>query len=201
MIIVKAENADIEEVVKLHMQVFPGFFLTSLGFSFLKELYEGFQSAPYGIFLVAKKDGRIVAFAAGTSAPEIFFPDLRRRRSIAFVLKAIPSIIKNPLPVCRKLFYAMRYHGESPVARSSAALLSSIGTSISCQGTGVAGRLMTAFESEALIRGAKYVYLTTDVNSNDRVNAFYQKQGYSIVSSFKQNGRRDMFQYEKQLSV
>lgn len=201
MIIVKADRTDVAEVAKLHVHAFPGFFLTSLGLSFLKELYAGFLSHPSGIFIVAKDEGGIVGFAAGTSAPEAFFPDLRRRRRFAFVFKAIPSILRNPLPVCRKLLYAVRYCGEAPAARSSGALLSSIGTAIACRGNGVAASLILEFEKEAMGHGADFVYLTTDAEQNDRVNAFYRRHGYAAVSRFQQNGRRDMFRYEKQLSA
>lgn len=201
MRILKAVQADIEDVAKLHIQVFPDFFLTSLGASFLKELYAGFLSHSSGIFLVAKEEGLIVGFVAGTSSPKVFFSDLRRGRCIAFFIKAIPSIFRNPLPVCKKLFYAATYRGDAPVANPSAALLSSIGTSHSCRGTGVAGSLMIEFESEAMKHGAGHVFLTTDASDNDRVNAFYRKQGYEIVTSFQQNGGRDMFRYEKPLSA
>lgn len=195
-----ADFEDIDEVVDLHIQAFPGFFLTSLGKGFLKELYAGFLTDSTGIFVVARNEGGLVGFAAGTSEPEAFFADLRRRRGAVFAIKAIPAIVKNPLPVCRKLFYAVRYRGEAPAARSSGALLSSIGIATSAIGTGIAGSLILAFENEVLKRGVKSVYLTTDVQDNDRVNAFYAKHGYVVLDRFKQNGRRDMFRYEKILA-
>lgn len=201
MRILKAVLADIEEVAELHVQAFPGFFLTSLGVPFLKELYAGFLSHSSGIFLVAKEEGLVIGFVAGTSSPKVFFSDLRHTRCLAFVIKAIPSIFRNPLPVCRKLFYAATYKGDAPAARCSAALLSSIGTSQICRGAGVAGSLMIEFENEAMKHGAGHVFLTTDASDNDRVNAFYRKQGYEIVTSFQQNGGRDMFRYEKPLPV
>lgn len=199
MIIDRANTDDISEVAKLHVRAFPGFFLTSLGLPFLEELYAGFLSHKTGIFVVAKDEGRIVGFAAGTSASEVFFPDLRRRRRLAFVLKAIPSILRNPLPVCRKLLYAVRYRGEAPAEKTSGALLSSIGVASMHQGSGLAAALVSAFEEKASAHGASFVYLTTDVEQNDRVNAFYRKNGYLPVCHFYQDGRREMYRYEKQL--
>lgn len=196
----KIENAvpgDVDEVAHLHVHAFPGFFLTSLGPVFLKELYRGFLSHPSGIFLVARNEDGIIGFVAGTSEPEVFFNELRRRRGLFFGLKALPAILGNPLPVVRKLFYALRYRGDAPVARVSGALLSSIGVAGQVKGTGVAGRLVAAFEDEARKRGARSVYLTTDVHANERVNTFYVKHNYRIRDQFKQGGRRDMFRYEK----
>lgn len=201
MIIDRADVGDLAEVAKLHVHAFPGFFLTSLGLSFLEELYAGFLAHPSGIFIVARDGGSIVGFVAGTSAPEVFFSDLRRRRRFAFVFKAIPSILRNPLPVFRKLLYAVRYRGEALATRSSGALLSSIGTARWCRGSGLAANLIIAFEKRVMAHGADFVYLTTDVEDNDRVNAFYKRHGYVPVCCFKQNGRREMFRYEKQLST
>lgn len=201
MVIVKADRTDLAEVARLHVHAFPGFFLTSLGLSFLEELYAGFLSHPSGIFLLAKNDEGIAGFVAGTSDPLEFFPDLRRRRRFAFVFKAIPSVLRNPLPVCRKLLYAVRYRGEAAVTRCSGALLSSIGTTVVSRGSGVAASLILEFEKEAMARGVDFIYLTTDAEQNDRVNAFYQKNGYAVASRFQQNGRRDMLRYEKQLSA
>lgn len=202
MIIEQAIPSDVPEVARLHVHAFPGFFLTSLGTSFLEELYGGFLAHPSGIFIVAREAGHIVGFAVGTSKPDEFFTDLRRRRRVAFVIKAIPAILRNPLPVCRKLFHAVRYRGDAPapVERSAGALLSSLGVAETCRGSGLAGKLVAAFEQEAALRGAGFVYLTTDAQGNDRVNRFYVANGYSAVSRFSQSGNREMFRYEKSLS-
>lgn len=192
---------DIDGIVKLHAEAFPGFFLTSLGERFLGELYRGFLSHPSGICLVAYQSDGLVGFAAGTSQPEVFFRELRRRRGAVFLLKAMPAILINPLPVARKLIYALRYRGELPVERPSGALLSSIGVSDAARGGGVAGALIRAFEVEATQHGSRSVYLTTDACGNKRANAFYQKQGYSILDRFKQNGTREMVRYEKIMTI
>lgn len=199
MKIVKASRADVPEVAKLHIDAFPGFFLTSLGLPFLEELYDGFLSHPSGIFIIAKDDRGIIGFAAGTSAPEVFFPELRRSRFLAFFLKSIPSIVRNPIPVCRKLLLAARYRGGASQQRPGGALLSSIGIATVCRGDGSAANLIAEFERIAASRGVDLVYLTTDAERNDRVNAFYKKQGYAIVDHFQQSGKRCMFRYEKRL--
>lgn len=201
MIITRASHSEVAQIALLHIEAFPGFFLTSMGLPFLKELYTGFLSHPSGVLLVAKDGEHLVGFAAGTSAPKIFFPELRRKRGAAFLLRAIPSILRNPLPVCRKLLYARRYRGEAAKDETSGALLSSIGVATSYRGLGVAAGLIATFETEMVQRGAKSVYLTTDSEKNDRVMAFYRKSGYTAISCFKQTGGRKMFRYEKLLSA
>lgn len=197
MKIEQASPRDIGDIVTLHAEAFPGFFLTSLGCAFLGELYRGFLSHPSGICLVARQSGILAGFVAGTSQPDIFFRNLRRRRGAFFLAKAIPAVLVNPVPVARKLIYAVRYRGEAPISASSGALLSSIGVSAAARGTGISGELIQAFEAEAMLRDARSVYLTTDACSNERVNAFYRKHGYQVRDRFKQNGTREMFRYEK----
>lgn len=172
-----------------------------MGPAFLEELYGGFLSHPSGIFIVARDKGCLVGFVAGTARPADFFTDLRRRRQFAFLIKAIPAVLKNPLPVCRKLLYAIRYRGDTPEPKpnSLGALLSSIGVADPYRGSGLAPRLIAAFEQEAAAYGVGFVYLTTDVHDNDRVNRFYRANGYTVVSRFLQSGKREMFRYEKLL--
>lgn len=201
MKIEQASLRDVGEIVRLHAEAFPGFFLTSLGCGFLEELYRGFLSHPSGICLVARQSGFLAGFAAGTSQPDIFFHNLRRRRGAFFLAKAIPAVLANPVPVVRKLIYAVRYRGEAPVSAFSGALLSSIGVRGAAKGAGISGALIRAFEDEAMIRGAPSVYLTTDASGNERVNAFYRKHGYQVRDRFKQNGTREMFRYEKKLCM
>ena len=202
MKITNAAFEDLDDIVDLHIEAFPGFFLTTLGRDFLKELYGGFLSGSSGVFLVAREIGKreIVGFVAGTIDPENFFRNLRTQRGLYFILKAIPAILKNPRPVCKKLIYAVRYRGEIPVAKSKGALLSSIGVAKSAVGTGISGSLITAFEEEIIRCGVRSIYLTTDALNNDRVNAFYIKHGYVVLEKFFQNGKREMFRYEKVLS-
>jgi hypothetical protein len=82
----RATINDVSIVAQIHTLAFPGFFLTSLGNSFLKELYSGFVNQPGGIFVVAedKDEGKIIGFAAGTTVPTVFFTELRKKRGFFF---------------------------------------------------------------------------------------------------------------------
>lgn len=201
---IRIENArlqDIREIAVLHRQVFPGFFLTAMGQKFLEELYSGFLNHPGGLLIVARDGESVVGFAAGTTEPDIFFPTLRKQRGGAFLVKAIPAILANPLPVLRKLYSAVFYRGDAPHDAAAGALLSSIGVAAALQGSGLAEKLLMAFESNAASKGAVGIYLTTDATNNDRVNAFYRKKGYEVESRFMQHGRRPMFRYIKKLTL
>lgn len=176
----------------LHLEAFPGFFLTSLGRRFLRLLYAGFMSAPEAICLVAEDNGDTLGFAAGTVNPAGFFRRLLRQRALAFALAAFPGLVRNPLFAARKCLGALFYRGETPAGLPEAALLSSLAVSPAAQGRGVGQALVAAFVEDIRRRGGKTVYLTTDENENERTNRFYARCGFVLLDTFNRPGRRTM---------
>lgn len=195
--VTQAQPQDLDEITQLHERVFVGFFLTSLGNAFLKELYRGFATHPSGVVLVARDGAELVGFVVGTTDPACFFAALRRRRGAALLLKSLPAILKNPRPVVIKLISGLFYKGNRPQPQMSGTLLSSIGVEEKYRGTPLPSLLLRNFEREAAKLGSFHVYLTTDADRNCRVNAFYKKNGYKIERVFKQNGDRLMNCYIK----
>lgn len=198
MIFRKALAGDIDAVVRIHIKAFSGFFLTKMGYGFLCELYKGFLSHPAGVFIVGEADdGRLIGFAAGTLSPEHFFYDLRKKRAKHFLIHAIPALLKNPSLVFTKLYSAVFYRGDKPSDLEGGALLSSIGVLPDVVGKAIGSELLSRFESEVFSTGAPFVYLTTDEVGNERVNAFYARNGYAVESRFMQGGKRPMLRYFK----
>lgn len=193
----RATLSDVSIVAQIHTLAFPGFFLTSLGNSFLKELYSGFVNQPGGIFVVAEDGDKVIGFAAGTTVPDVFFTELRKKRGFYFLLKAIPALIKNARVVFKKLFSSVFYKGDTPAELSGGTLLSSIGVIPSLHGGSVGSALLDDFEKIAFSQNAAFIYLTTDAIGNERVNAFYGKRGYSVESQFMQQSNRSMLRYVK----
>ncbi|SFA80127.1 Ribosomal protein S18 acetylase RimI [Collimonas sp. OK607] len=194
-----ATSADIEAIVLVHKDAFKGFFLTSLGDGFLRELYRGFLDGEQGLLVVASRGQEILGFAAGTTEPDTFFKRLRRKRGAIFFIRAIPAILRRPLPVLHKIYGALFYKGDQPQTLHQAALLSSIGVAPHFGGKSLGGQLLAGFEQEVLSKGLKFVYLTTDQENNDHVNSFYTKYGYKQESQFMQQGSRPMLRYIKPL--
>lgn len=196
----KATEKDIDSIVTIHTRAFDGFFLTSLGPNFLKLLYQSFLRREHGILRVAvDTDENIVGFAAGTTNPEVFFSNLRRQKSLNFLLRIIPSILKNPKPVLIKLYYAVFYRGDSPKKLTSIGLLSSIAVQPEVSGKSIGKRLLSDFEQQVQEKGSNALYLTTDKSNNDKVIIFYQNSGYHIESEFSQPGGRSMLRLIKKL--
>ena len=194
-----ARPADIPALTALHVQAFPGFFITRLGPRFVAELYRGFIDHPDAICHVACENGIPVGVVAGPLRPEKFFGELLRSRGIRFAIAAVPGLLRDPWNVGRRLLVAPFYRGEAPPRRDRAALVSTICVSPAVRGGGVSTALLEAFCIMAAARGARCVYLTTDRNSNERVNSFYLRAGFALESELQRSGGRVMNRYLKDL--
>jgi len=84
----------------------------------------------------------------------------------------------------------LSHPSRNPVGEEVAGLYS-IGVLPELQGTGAGRKLVHAFLSEARKKGCRRVFLTTDRDGNDTVNAFYLKIGFHIERQFvTPEGRR-----------
>lgn len=190
----KLTKQHVPQVVSVHVASFPGFFLSFLGPQFLSIFYSAVSSAPEGIaFVYLNEAGIPSGFVAGTSNPRGFYSRLLMRHWFRFAMAAIPSVLRKPSIVSR-VARAVFHPSDNPVGDDVAGLFS-IGVLPELQGTGTGKKLVQAFLEEARHRGCKRVFLTTDQDNNDVVNAFYVKLGFSVERRFVTPEGRRMNEY------
>lgn len=187
---------DIEPVVDVHLDAFPGFFLTFLGPRFLGLLY-GEAVALGEIAFVAEQDGAVVGFVMGSAIPGRFFKKLLKRKPLAFALAAAPAVLRQPRSALR-IVRALAKPSEAAKPEGTSTLLS-IGVSPKARGRGVGRSLALAFLREARARGARRVDLTTDKLDNEGANAFYRRLGFVVASELTTPEGRVMNEYELDL--
>jgi GNAT superfamily N-acetyltransferase len=171
-------EAHVREVVRVHLEAFPGFFLSTLGFRFLEVLYREILEDPSGIGFVCVEGNAIRGFVAGTDAPAGLYRRLLRRRWWRFGAAALVPVLRNPFLIPR-LLNAFRRTRDAPPSTDICELMS-MGVATIAQGQGLGGKLMTSFLSEAARRGRHRVVLTTDHADNERTNHFYIRQGFQF---------------------
>ena len=193
----KMSNADLEEVVQVHIRAFPGFFLTLMGRQFLFNLYTSFLSDDHSICKVAVKDSLVLGFIVGNLDPDNFFRKMLLKKGYLFFLNSVNALVRNPVMVSQKLLYALRYRGDHPVKYKNGALLSSIGVDPDLELKGIGSHLVKAFCDEAFKGGSDVVYLTTDKSGNENVNLFYKKNGFRLEGIVEKTGGRNMNIYIK----
>ncbi|MGP9707030.1 GNAT family N-acetyltransferase [Brachybacterium sp. AOP24-D1-21] len=194
---VRADDA--AALAVLHQNAFPEFFLSSLGTAFLKQFYLGFASDNAAISTVAVNDsGEIVGTIVGTTEPAGFFSRLLKRRLLQFGLLSVKDSLRRPRIIPR-LLRAVTYRGDagSPI---DGALLSSICVRSDQQGKGTGTHMMTEWTAAAAAAGARAAYLTTDADSNDGVNHFYQELGWVLESTYATPEGRRMNRYARDLT-
>ncbi len=181
-------------VVQVHLDSFPGFFLSFLGSRFLSHYYAGVCAAPEGIsFVYLNALGEPVGFVAGSSNPRGFYSRLLRRRWIKFSLASAGTVLRRPSAI-RRIARGLQHPAVNPVGADVAGLFS-IGLLPNLQGTGAGKLLLQVFLQEAMARGCKRVFLTTDRDRNDSVNAFYTKMGFRIERQYVTPEGRRMNEY------
>lgn len=185
---------DVAAVVKIHLASFPGFFLSFLGCRFLSLFYSGLCSAREGIALVYLDDaGAPAGFVAGTSNPGGFYSRLLKRDWLKFAIASIIPVLRKPSVIAR-VARAVFHPSDNPVGDDVAGLFS-IGVLPGLQGSGAGKKLVLAFLEEAKLRDCKSVFLTTDRDNNEAVNAFYQRLGFSIDRHYVTPEGRRMNEY------
>lgn len=194
----RMEAGDAPVVTQVHIASFPGFFLTFLGERFLRIYYEAICASSEGIaFVFLNKAGRPAGFVAGTANPRGFYRKLLKSRWLSFGLAALPALAQKPA-VAGRLLRAFSHPGANPAGDDIAGLYS-IGVLPELQGTGAGKLLVQSFLEEAQKRGCLTVFLTTDRDENDAVNAFYSRLGFTVFREYATPENRHMNEYRIQL--
>jgi ribosomal protein S18 acetylase RimI-like enzyme len=188
-----ASRDEIPQVVEIHLQSFPGFFLTFLGRDFLRLLYQSIYEDPKGILLAAVSDVGVEGFAAGVTNQVNFYQSLIARRKWRFAFSALRALIKRP-GILFRLVRALHQPAEVNKASVEACLMS-IAVRPESMGNGVGKRLVTGFCRDAFKRGVSELCLTTDRDNNDATNKFYLNLNFRISRSFITREGRAMNEY------
>lgn len=195
-----ATSSDLASVALIHLDAFPGFFLTKLGYKFLHLMYRVFFSNPDGIFVVYESNAsQLLGFAVGTLGSGKKDRWLSLYFIPQFIIAVIPATLREPRIVISRLVARFIASGTPCDLPSDGAILRSIGVLSSARGGGAASVLLYSFEQEALRRGGNHVYLTTDQDNNERAKKFYTRMGYNVIKRFNQHKNRPMLLMSKKI--
>ena len=186
---------DVTDVVRVHMESFPNFFLTRLGARFL-ELFYGECVRTGAITCVAVRDDRIVGFAVGSENPRGFYRRLLARRIPWFGLAAVPALARDPRIAARIIRAFLLARSAHP---SGEATLMSLAVQPRWREHGIGAQLVRAFTVEAARRGASTVNLLTERDANDATNEFYRRIGFRLARELSRGRGPAMNEYELEL--
>lgn len=198
MEIIKANINDVNTIVDIHIDAFKGFFLTSLGSSFLNFYYTCFIKSKETVTMVAKENGVIYGFSASTNVCKGFNSRLIKSNLFIFGVLSLKMLFTTPRSLLR-LLKNLTKKSEGLEDNEDYAELYSIGVSKAAQGKGIGKILLAASERVMKEEGVKRVSLTTDYDNNDQAVKFYQSMGYEILYEFITYPNRKMYRLIKTL--
>lgn len=177
---------DLDRIVEIHLAAFPGYFLSLMGRSFVRQYYQAVLEYPRAITLVARRDGDLAGFATGFGDPQAFYAHYRARRwRMLGTVLAAAAIRPRLVPRIYRNLRRVSVAGGNP----SEAELSSIAVLPDQAGSGIGSHLLAAFVEAAAGERYSGISLTTDVGANEHVIAFYRKRGFTVEEQFPQGDR------------
>jgi ribosomal protein S18 acetylase RimI-like enzyme len=191
----RMHKEDVPHVVAVHLESFHGFFLSSLGARFLSLYYSAICTAPEGIaYVYLNSSGIPSGFVVGTTNPMGFYSRLLKRDWLRFSFASLGAICRNPWVIPR-IGRAFFHPSQNPSGEEIAGLYS-IGVRPELRGTGAGKMLVEQFLKDAGERGCNKVFLTTDRDNNESINAFYQKLGFNVSGRYVTREGRRMNEYQ-----
>lgn len=197
IIVSTIDSTDLAEVVALHIEAFPGFFLSRLGPGVLRLFYAEFVDHPDAVALTARLDRVLVGIAVGPTIPSQFFRRLVRRRWLQLAVASAPHMLRNPHEIPR-MARSIVFRGREGV--TGGGLLSSICVAPRARASGVGRLLLSHWEERMASRGIEQLHLTTDAVDNEATIRFYRKAGWEVVRSFTTRDGRRMHLMSKELT-
>jgi glycosyltransferase involved in cell wall biosynthesis/ribosomal protein S18 acetylase RimI-like enzyme len=189
-----ATRDDLAGIVEIHQKAFSHYFLTRLGRKFLRRYYNLVLNYRSGILLVSEGEDGLQGFACGFVSPAEFYKFMWRAR-MTFALSLLFALVRHPSLIGKVISGVRRVQATALEWPERSCELSSIAVAPRDGGNGFGKTLIEAFLDKAKSMEAHCVYLTTDADGNDAVNAFYRNAGFEHTRCFLQGGARWMNEY------
>lgn len=196
MIIRHATTDDVDQIVLIHQSAFEGFFLTSLGLSFLKQYYSSFIKNKETVTLVAADNNEVLGFSAATMMSRGFNSRLVKSSLVSYAWLGVKMLFTSPKSLMRLLRNFSKKNREVPDNEDYGELFS-IGVRSDQQGKGIGKILLKQTESLLKENNVVRLSLTTDSINNEATLGFYHSMGYETLYEFVSYPDRKMLRMIK----
>lgn len=186
---------NLSEIIKIHINSFPDFFLTKLGKDFLRTYYKSCLNSDKVIAVGIFKKNILIGFAIGTVKSKGFHKELIKQNFYKFIFSLFKFIFLNP-----KYFVRLLKNLEKKKHKlddGNYGELLSIAISENYSGLGYGGKLLVHFENKIRTKEVTILTLTTDVVDNTNTINFYKKNNFKIFYKFETYPKRKMIKFIK----
>lgn len=193
------KQTEYDSLAKIHLLAFNDFFLTTLGYGFLKTYYQACLKNKESIAVcAANENGEIIGFGIGCFHSRGFHKRLLLANFTKFSIQALRILFTNPKAIFRLINNLDKNSNKKDDGNYTELL--SIGVSSDYKNLGIGKELIKAFEQEAIKKGSRKIALTTDYLNNDQIISFYNKAGYIVFYEFITYPNRKMYKLIKELN-
>ncbi len=199
--IVKAKKKFFKEIAKLHISGIIEGFLSTLGVTFLSQLYKGISDAPNSEVYVAVSDNMVVGFISYTKDVKACYKNVLKSNWFSLSMALMPNLFRLSIykKVIETLSYPNKQQKKDNLMESIHPELLSIAVNEKCRGKCVGKLLVKSLEAEFLKMDiTKYYVVTHAVDTQS--NAFYLSCGFTLCREFV-NHDKPMNEYMKNISL
>lgn len=194
----KAKVEDYKILAEKHMEVFPDFFMSTLGLSFLQTYYKYVLRHPDTVSFFAERNEEVLGYVVGRLRTKGFLKSVIKRNPIPFMWEGIKLIFKRPKALVRIYNNLEKKQDNGQVVdNQDYGEIGLIGISPSLKGKGIGRLLLEQIEFELRTHNVTRLSLTTDYHNNENTLAAYKAWGFSILYDFVTYPNRRMYRLIK----
>lgn len=198
MQIIKAKTSDARTLAVEHQRVFPGFFLSTLGTSFLTTYYKALLKHPETICYLAVEDQKVLGYVVGRTRAHAFLKRVIKRNPLPFFLQGIKLLFTHTRALIRLANNLEKKNtGKGAIDEQEYGEIALIGVSPEMKGRGIGHKLMRSLEADLKDRGVTQLSLTTDYYDNDDTLRAYKAWGFTVLYEFTTYPNRRMYRLIK----
>ena len=201
---------DLRFVTALHLQCLPHGLFPALGASFLRAYLATFLASPFGLALVALRDGVPAGYVIGATDERKHYQFVLRRSGFRLALRGGWSLLGRPvvaLRFCRTrtrayvrgaIRLARGPSGEAPASPPGGAVLCHLAVAPAARRQGVAALLGAAFARHASTGGSSSARVVTLAGA-EGAGALYQRLGWVPTGTFLDRDGASWVRYRSEL--
>lgn len=188
-----AESPDFAALLaKLHIKSFSKFFLIFLGEKFLTLMYSSYMHDASSDIEVALDGERVLGFVAYSFDTTQLYKSIIKSHFFCLVWICIKAFFRKPkylLKIIRTFLKANKQSEESDFIE-----ITSVCVDKDTESKGIGSKLLQSVIKKNSNK-AEFFLLNTDAVNNDRVNAFYLKNGFMLSKTYTTADKRKMNEY------
>lgn len=196
----KVGTADYRVLAEKHIEVFPDFFMSTLGLSFLQTYYKYVLRHPDTVSFFAEIEGEVVGYVVGRMQTKGFLKSVVRRNPIPFFWQGVKLVFTHPKSLMRifKNFEKRQSDGAFQDSQNYGEI-GLIGISSEMKGKGIGRLLLKQIETVLLNHNVTKLSLTTDYFDNEYTLAAYKAWGFHVLYDFVAYPDRRMYRLIKDI--